>query len=162
MAGGTIVTDLRLLHWPEQDRASFAHFTTVMTDVQARIRAISGEVGGVPVPRPPRVPTPRECAAMILKHRRDVRGLAGDDGELFGDPGWEITLAVYDAEGALDDAAMLERAGLSPTGTVGPRWIALLIQRGWIVRDAASSDGAGHLRATEKAETILSRYFARL
>jgi len=99
---------------------------------------------------------------MILKHRRDVRGLAGDDGELFGDPAWEIALAVYDAEGALDDAAILERAGLSPTGTVGPRWIALLIDRGWIVRDAGLDEGTGHLRATEKAETILYRYFTRL
>jgi len=98
-----MMSDLRLLHWPEADRASFAHFTTVMADVQARIRAISGDVGGVPVPRPPRMPTPQECAAMILKHRRDVRRLADEDADLFGDPAWEITLAVFHMSGKLDD-----------------------------------------------------------
>lgn len=152
-----MMSDLRLLHWPEADRASFAHFTTVMADVQARIRAISGDVGGVPVPRPPRVPTPQECAAMILKHRRDVRRLADEDADLFGDPAWEITLAVFHMSGKLDDAGALEAADLAPDGTVGRRWIALLIRRGWLARDEG-----GYLSATARAETALQSYFTRL
>ncbi|QXT36932.1 hypothetical protein KV697_06445 [Sphingomonas sanguinis] len=150
-------SDLRLLHWPAADHASFVRFTSVMADVQARIHAISGEAGGVPVPRPPRVPTPRECAAMILRHRRDVRALAGSDGDMFGDPAWEIALAVFQAEGPQSDAALLETAGLSPTGVVGERWIKLLLARDWVERCEE-----GHLRATDKMVTILNGYFTRL
>lgn len=151
------MSDLRLLHWPEQDRANFARFSTVMADVQARIHAISGDAGGVPVPVPPRVPTPRECAAIILKHRRDMRGLAGEDADLFGDPAWELTLAIFQAEEAQGDAALLESVGLSPHDLVGRRWIALLIDRDWIERDAS-----GHLCATAKSRAVLQGYFTRL
>lgn len=152
-----MMSDLRLLHWPEEDRASFAEFSSIMTDVQARIQAISGETGGVPVPRPPRVPTSRECAAMILRHRRDVRAMAGEDGDLFGDPAWEIMLAVFVADPPRDDAAALEAAGVSIDGSVGARWIRLLIMRGWVERT-----GDGMLCATTKGEGILRGYFERL
>lgn len=150
-------SDLRLLHWPAADHASFVHFTSVMADVQARIHAISGEAGGVPVPRPPRVPTPQECAALILKRRREVRALAGGDGDMFGDPAWEIALAVFQAEGQESDAALMETAGLSATGAVGGRWIKLLLARDWIERRAD-----GHLHATDKTVTFLNGYFNRL
>lgn len=150
-------SDLRLLHWPAADHASFVHFTSVMADVQARIHAISGEAGGVPVPRPPRVPTPQECAALILKRRREVRALAGGDGDMFGDPAWEIALAVFQAEGQESDAALMETAGLSATGAVGGRWIKLLLARDWIERRAD-----GHLYATDKTVTFLNGYFTRL
>jgi hypothetical protein len=149
--------DFQLLHWPAEDRASFGHFAAVMAEVQARIHAISGETTGVPVPRAPRVPTPRECAAMMLKHRRDVRAIAGGDGDMFGDPAWEIALAVFHAEGQESDAALLETAGLSPTSPVGARWINLLLARGWVERRED-----GHLHATGKMVTILNGYFARL
>ncbi|WP_322963084.1 hypothetical protein [Sphingomonas fuzhouensis] len=149
--------DLRLLHWPAEDRASFAHFSTVMADVQARIHAISGEAGGVPVPRPPRVPTPQECAAMILRHRRDMRVIAGADGDMFGDPAWEIALAVFIAEGPCSDDAVLDAAGLSPTGMVGARWIGLLLARDWVARDAG-----GYLHATDKMARMLTGYFSQL
>lgn len=152
-----MTSELRLLHWPEEDRASFAQFTSVMTDVQARIHAISGEAGGVPVPRPPRVPTPRECAAMILRHRRDVRALAGEDGDLFGDPAWEIMLAVFAADPPRDDASILAAADMLADGSVGPRWIAVLIRRDWVERT-----DQGQLRATTKGEAILNGYFRRL
>ncbi|KTT68674.1 hypothetical protein [Sphingomonas sanguinis] len=148
--------DLQLLHWPAEDRASFAHFTSVMADVQARIQAISGDGGGVPVPRPPRVPTPRECAAMVLRHRRDMRDFLGADVDMFGDPAWQIALAAFQAEAPMSDAALLETAGLSPTGTLGARWVRLLIQRDWIERNAD-----GDLLATDKMVAILSGYFAR-
>ncbi|KTW00237.1 hypothetical protein NS355_04890 [Sphingomonas yabuuchiae] len=148
--------DLQLLHWPAEDRASFGRFIAVMADVQARIQAISGEASGVPVPRPPRVPTPRECAAMILKRRRDVRAIAGGDADMFGDPAWEIALAVFHAEGNESDAALLEMAGLSPSGQVGERWIRLLLARDWVERR-----DDGHLHATEKMLTILNGYFTR-
>ncbi len=150
-------SDLRLLHWPAADHASFVHFTSVMADVQARIHAISGEAGGVPVPRPPRVPTPQECAALILKRRREVRALAGGDGDMFGDPAWEIALAVFQAEGQESDAALMETAGLSATGAVGGRWIKLLLARDWVERRAD-----GHLYATDKTVTFLNGYFTRL
>lgn len=149
--------DLRLLHWPAEDRASFGRFAAVMADVQARIQAISGDASGVPVPRPPRVATPRECAAMILKHHQEVRAIAGGDADMFGDPAWEIALAVFHAEGQENDAALLEMAGLSPSGQVGGRWIKLLLARGWVERR-----DDGHLHATEKMITILNGYFARL
>ncbi len=149
--------DLRLLHWPAEDRASFGRFAAVMADVQARIQAISGEASGVPVPRPPRVATPRECAAMILKHHQEVRAIAGGDADMFGDPAWEIALAVFHAEGQENDAALLEMAGLSPSGQVGGRWIKLLLARGWVERR-----DDGHLHATEKMITILNGYFTRL
>ncbi|MFN3776549.1 hypothetical protein ACR720_07450 [Sphingomonas parapaucimobilis] len=149
--------DLRLLHWPAEDRASFGRFAAVMADVQARIQAISGDASGVPVPRPPRVATPRECAAMILKHHQEVRAIAGGDADMFGDPAWEIALAVFHAEGQENDAALLEMAGLSPSGQVGGRWIKLLLARGWVERR-----DNGHLHATEKMITILNGYFTRL
>ncbi|OMJ33484.1 hypothetical protein BSZ14_02690 [Sphingomonas sp. Sph1(2015)] len=149
--------DLRLLHWPAEDRASFGRFAAVMADVQARIQAISGDASGVPVPRPPRVATPRECAAMILKHHQEVRAIAGGDADMFGDPAWEIALAVFHAEGQENDAALLEMAGLSPSGQVGGRWIKLLLARGWVERR-----DDGHLHATEKMITILNGYFTRL
>ena len=53
-------------------------------------------------------------------------------------------------------AALLETAGLSPTGTLGARWVRLLIQRDWIERNAD-----GDLLATDKMVAILSGYFAR-
>lgn len=149
-----MTSEIRLLHWPAEDRASFGRFTAVMADVQARIHAISGESSGVPVPRPPRVPTPQECAAMILKHRRDMRAIAGPDGDLFGDPAWEIALAVFQTDGRESDAALLDKAGLSATGIVGARWIRLLLARGWVERDED-----GYLRATEKMVAALNRYF---
>ncbi|GAM00240.1 hypothetical protein [Sphingomonas parapaucimobilis] len=149
--------DLRLLHWPAEDRASFGRFAAVMADVQARIQAISGDASGVPVPRPPRVATPRECAAMILKHHQEVRVIAGGDADMFGDPAWEIALAVFHAEGQENDAALLEMAGLSPSCQVGGRWIKLLLARGWVERR-----DNGHLHATEKMITILNGYFTRL
>lgn len=152
-----MINDLRLLYWPEEDRASFAHFSAVMADVQARIQAISGDAGGVPVPVPPRVPTPRECAAMILQSRREVRRLAGEDADLFGDPAWEIILAVFEAEGGQADAVLLESIGLSPHNLVGRRWVALLIERGWIERTEA-----GHLCVTDKSRAMLHGYFTRL
>ena len=152
-----MTSDLRLLHWPEEDRASFTQFTAVMTDVQARIQAISGEAGGVPVPRPPRVPTPRECAAMILLHRQHVRAMAGPDGDLFGDPAWEIVLAVYVAQHLQEDAAILDAAGLPGDGVAGTRWIDLLIARDWIERSEH-----GRLSATAKCRAILEAYFQRL
>lgn len=151
------MSDLRLLHWPEKDRASFAQFSTVMAEVQARIRAISGEAGGVPVPVPPRVPTPRECAAMILKHRRDVRDMAGEDADLFGDPAWEIILAVFQAEVGQGDLEVLEAVNLPRHHLAGRRWIALLIDRGWIERDEA-----GLLRASERTRATLHRHFTGL
>jgi hypothetical protein len=157
MAGYPMNGDLRLLHWPAEDRASFGRFAAVMADVQARIQAISGDASGVPVPRPPRVATPRECAAMILKHHQEVRAIAGGDADMFGDPAWEIALAVFHAEGQENDAALLEMVGLSPSGQVGGRWIKLLLARGWVERR-----DDGHLHATEKMITILNGYFTRL
>ena len=56
---------------------------------------------------------------MILKHRRDMRAIAGPDGDLFGDPAWEIALAVFQTDGRESDAALLDKAGLSATGIVG-------------------------------------------
>ncbi|WP_267434741.1 hypothetical protein [Sphingomonas sp. GM_Shp_1] len=152
-----MTSDLRLLHWPEEDHANFTQFTAIMAEVQTRIQAISGEAGGVPVPRPPRVPTPRECAAMILRRRRDIRAMAGPDADLFSDPAWEIMLAVFVADEPQSDATLFDAAGMPGDSVAGAESIALLIARDWIERT-----GAGHLRATEKSRAILEQYFQRL
>ena len=147
--------EFRLLHWPEADRASFQHFVEVMADVQTRIAAISGTPGGgVPVPRAPRVPTPRECARMILNQRIELRRIAGPCADMFGDPAWEIIIALFEAGEPLPDEALLNAIGLSPEGLTGPRWIALLVQRGWVERH---EDG---LTLGAPAEAMLTRYFA--
>ncbi|MCT8001718.1 hypothetical protein NZL82_07475 [Sphingomonas sanguinis] len=152
-----MTSDLRLLHWPEDDRASFTQFTVIMTEVQARIQAISGEAGGVPVPRPPREPTPRECAAMILRHRRGVRAMARADGDLFGDPAWEILLAIFAADVPQSETAILEAAGFAPDGLVGARWVRLLMARDWVARTLE-----GRLRLTDKGLASLSAIFEQM
>ncbi len=93
---------------------------------------------------------------MVLRHRRDMRDFIGADGDMFGDPAWQIALAAFQAEEPMSDTALLETAGLSSTGTLGARWIRLLIQRDWIERNADDD-----LLATDKMVAILSGYFAR-
>ncbi|MET4896360.1 hypothetical protein RN629_04185 [Sphingomonadaceae bacterium jetA1] len=146
-------SELRLLHWPEEDRARFHHFVNVLGDLQARVQAISGELGGVPVPRVPRAPTPQECARMILAHRRDLRTLAGADGDMFSDPAWELLLTVFQSEVRLDDMALLTTAGFSLEARAPRRWIAILEQRGWLTRED------GKLVLGEPGAVLLARYF---
>ncbi|WP_343529041.1 hypothetical protein [Sphingomonas sp.] len=150
-------SDLFLLHWPEADRASFHHFVTVMSDVQARIHAISGVPGGVPVPRPPRIANPREYARLILAKRHELRRIAGEDAEMFGDPAWEILLSLFQAEEPMTEAAVLDKAGLSSGAGVARRWIALLVDRDWVVRD-----DDGHLSLGTHGQERLARYFSQM
>lgn len=148
--------DLRLLHWPDEDRASFHRFVETLTQVQARVRAISGGIGSVPVPRMPRQATPREYARLILAHRRDLRALAGADGDMFGDPAWEILLALFQADVPMGEGELLSTVGFAPEAAAPRRWIWLLIERGWLVQEA------GGLVLGAPAIAMLDRYFVAL
>ncbi|MGE7206363.1 hypothetical protein ACQKJZ_11860 [Sphingomonas sp. NPDC019816] len=146
--------ELRMLDWPIEDRASLTRFAEAMSEVKSRIQAISGEEGGVPVPRLPRVPTARECARVVLRQRLELRRMVGDHADMLGDPAWEMLLAVFQAEAPMPQAALFEAIGLSGQGRAGPRWVALLVDRGWLVPgDAGLALGAA-------GRALMERYFA--
>ena len=149
-----MTSDFRLLHWPVEDRASLERFAEAMTEVKSRIEAISGEVGGVPVPRLPRVPSAQECAGVILRRRLDLRRLAGDHADMLGDPAWEILLALFQSDAPMREAGILEAIGLPMQGQAGLRWVRLLVDRGWLIRDEAG------LSLGQAGKTLLERYFA--
>lgn len=147
--------ELHMLDWPAEDRASLERFAETMTEVRSRIQAISGEAGGVPVPRLPRVPTAQECARVVLQRRIDLRRMAGDHADMLGDPAWEMLLAVFQSDASISETALFEMIGCSQRGQAGPRWIRLLIDRGWLVRDDAG------LSLGQAGQTLLEHYFAR-
>ncbi|WP_440978198.1 hypothetical protein ACQHGV_10820 [Sphingomonas pseudosanguinis] len=146
--------ELYMLDWPAEDRASLERFTETMTEVRSRIQAISGDAGGVPVPRLPRIPTAQECARVILRRRLDLRRMAGDHADMLGDPAWEMLLAIFQSDTPQSDTALFDMIGLSGRAQTGPRWVALLIDRGWLVREDAG------LRLGQTGRALLERYFA--
>ena len=73
---------------------------------------------------------------------------------MLGDPAWEILLALFQSDAPMREAAILEAIGLPMQGQAGLRWVRLLVDRGWLIRDEAG------LSLGQAGKTLLERYFA--
>lgn len=75
-----------------------------------------------------------------LRRRRDAL-LGSADEAVFGEPGWDILLDLYQADGSRNAVATLSiarAANIAPTSLL--RWLAVLTERGWITRTRDTFD----------------------
>jgi predicted transcriptional regulator len=86
------------------------------------------------------------------------------NGELFGEPAWDMLLALYclPARGEIMAVTSLSYAADVPL-TTGHRWQETLVKEGLIERGPESERGYRHLvRLTTKGRTLLENYLTRL
>ena len=104
-------------------------------------------------------PTLTQLAVEIVRSRRQRSAVFGD-GDLFGEPAWDILLALYIAEqgqqklsvSSVSDAARLPLA-------TGLRWMEKLEKDGWVHRTPDSSDRRrSWVLLTERASNRMRRY----
>jgi DNA-binding MarR family transcriptional regulator len=97
---------------------------------------------------------------LSRQRRSDVFG----DGDLFGEPAWDIFLALYAAQEAqhkLSVTGVCDVAGL-PLAT-GLRWIEKLEKEGWVYRTPDPVDRRRTwLILTERASNVMRDYLAGL
>lgn len=145
---------LCLYRWSAKDRDEFERFTATLTDLQTRVRAVSGHDTGVPVPRGPRRPSLMERAQTLLDHRRHRAAIAGELAELFADPAWDLLLGLYVAGGREKATTLAETAGIS--GSLAGRWMAVLETRGLM------QPVGDELALTDRGKSFLTRYLDSL
>lgn len=98
----------------------------------------------------------------ILKSRRRRDAVFGAG--LFGEPAWDLLLALYLAQHqqrrvTISDAC---RASASPQ-TTGLRWIGLLEEQGWVVRACDPLDGRRNwVTLTNRASAAMHSYLEQL
>ena len=92
------------------------------------------------------------------QRRADVFG----DGDLFGEPAWDIFLALYAAQEAqqkLSISSVCDIAAVPPT--TGLRWIGKLEKDGWVYRTPDPVDRRRFwLLLTERASNVMRDYLA--
>ena len=97
---------------------------------------------------------------LSRQRRADVFG----DGDLFGEPAWDIFLALYaaqEAEHKLSVTGVCDVAGV-PLAT-GLRWIEKLEKEGWVYRTPDPVDRRRTwLLLTERASNVMRDYLAGL
>ncbi len=111
-----------------------------------------------------RVGQPQQIVAQILKERQDrARAFIGDN-DLFGEPAWDMLLAIYlgEARGVrLCIKSVCLWAGCP--GTTGLRYLSLLEQRGFVVSERDPSDRRLRvLRATDRLMSLMNSYAGRV
>ena len=97
----------------------------------------------------------------ILRLRRRREALFGSD--LFGEPAWDMLLALYATElaGRRESVSGLCSVSGVPS-TTALRWINVLENAGWIARKADALDGRrSFLSLTAKAKTALEGFFSQ-
>jgi MarR family transcriptional regulator, temperature-dependent positive regulator of motility len=75
-----------------------------------------------------------------LRRRRDALVGSADEAA-FGEPGWDILLDLYQADGsrnALATLSIARGANIAPSSLL--RWLAVLTERGWITRTRDTFD----------------------
>jgi DNA-binding MarR family transcriptional regulator len=84
--------------------------------------------------------------------------------EIFADPAWDMLLDLYAAEleGSDVSVSSLCIAAAVPT-TTALRWIKLLSDQGWLVRQQDPNDGRRiNMRLSDESRSRLNRYFEAL
>lgn len=104
-----------------------------------------------------------QLAQEIVRSRQRRAAVFGDD-DLFGEPAWDIFLALYlasEAQQKLSVTGLCDFAGV-PLAT-GVRWIEKLEKGGWLHR---TPDPADHRRfwvlLTERASNIMRAYLEEM
>lgn len=103
-----------------------------------------------------------ELAGRIYDARRTRNKMM--DGQLFGEPGWDMLLALYclPKRGLLMSVSALSYCADIPQ-TTGYRWQALLTSEGLIERGPREVDARRQIvRLTQKGRTMMSDYLTRL
>jgi DNA-binding MarR family transcriptional regulator len=103
----------------------------------------------------------RQLAQEIFRSRQRRAAMFRDD-DLFGEPAWDIFLALYTAEEAQHELSVTDVCGAAgvPMAT-GLRWIGRLEKKGWIYRTPDPVDRRRFwLLLTERASTVMSDYLA--
>jgi len=110
------------------------------------------------VPEPER-PALGQLAREIVFSRQRRAEVFGD-GDLFGEPAWDIFLALYaaqEAEHKLSVTGVCEVAGV-PLAT-GLRWIEKLEKEGWVYRTSDPVDRRRFwVQLTERASNLMRSY----
>lgn len=84
--------------------------------------------------------------------------------EIFADPAWDMLLDLYAAEleGSDVSVSSLCIAAAVPT-TTALRWIKLLSDQGWLIRQQDPNDGRRiNMRLSDESRSRLNRYFEAL
>ena len=103
-----------------------------------------------------------QLAGRIYDARRDRERIF--DSRLFGEPAWDILLALYalPLRGELLTVSSLAIAAAVPP-TTGLRWQNILMSQGLIERGPAGIDARKQfMRLTPEGRTLLERYLTRL
>jgi hypothetical protein len=82
--------------------------------------------------------------------------------DLFGEPAWDILLDLFIEKGGGKRVPITNACIASQVPpTTGLRWIGLLLDDGWIVREEDTTDRRrAFVRLTEKGETAIARCLA--
>lgn len=105
-------------------------------------------------------------AAELVRYIREARRLRDEffEFELFGEPGWDILLDLYNAELAqqrLPISSIGLSSGIAPTTTI--RWLSTLESKGLVRREPDPLDGRRFFASlTPKAVRGLDTMFAAL
>jgi MarR family transcriptional regulator, temperature-dependent positive regulator of motility len=102
-------------------------------------------------------------AQEIFRSRQQRAAIFRDD-DLFGEPAWDIFLALYTAHEAQHKLSLTDVCGVAgvPLAT-GLRWIGRLEKDGWVYRAADPVDRRrSWLNLTERALNVMRDYLAGL
>jgi DNA-binding MarR family transcriptional regulator len=102
-----------------------------------------------------------QLAQEIFSSRKRRAAMFKDD-DLFGEPAWDIFLALYTAQEAQHKLSLTDVCGVAgvPLAT-GLRWIGRLEKDGWVYRVPDPVDGRRFwLLLTERASNVMRNYLA--
>jgi DNA-binding MarR family transcriptional regulator len=97
-------------------------------------------------------------AERLIEHRRLRDRVFADNGDLFGDPGFDILLWVF-VEGLRNQSTTVAEISLAANVRSGTalRWVAVLAERGLIERQP-SHDNLGHVSCSATGRERLTEY----
>lgn len=120
-------------------------------------------------PRVEEAPSPLDDDARWLRHARRLyrhrrsRGHVFGDENLFGEPGWDILIDLFIAAKERKRVPVTSACiGAAVPTTTALRWLAVLEERGLILREADQSDARRiFVRLSTEAYARMVSYFAR-
>ncbi len=151
-----MTADIRLLRWHERDREEYERLASAIARVRDGAARTRGEITAE-MPVGPEEPNDADRARVLLAQRRSRDQAAGDQAELFGEPGWDILLTLFIAfeEGRpCPDAEIVETARVRPL--VMARWLRVLIDRG-LIRAIDVQDGSAAHALTDRGMALVLR-----
>ncbi|PKB14406.1 winged helix DNA-binding protein [Novosphingobium kunmingense] len=181
-----LVAPLRLRELSEDDRLVLLRLTEQVGQIAQRLERIEGPPTSTPdaafrfesprpafrgeadagedrlvrVPRPP-LPDPRLVRRIIRQRQMRARFF---DGDLFGDPAWDMLLDLTAARvehTRVSVTSLCIASGVPPTTAL--RWIGQMTEAGLFQRNEDDSDRRrAFITLTDKAADAMARYFADL